>query len=193
MPRVTALHAERGGRVRVELDGEPWRTIPAGAVVAAGMMVGVEVDRPRARELRRAMRRSNALKVATRALASSDRSVADLAGHLQRRGVAGPERDEALDALSRLGYVDDNRFAAERAALLARRGYGDEAIRFDLARRGIEEDQIAAAIEQLDAEADRARAAVPAGTLPDAKTLRRLAAKGFSSESLEVVFGLLEP
>ena len=37
---VTALHPERRDRVRVDLDGEPWRTLPAAAVVSAGLRVG---------------------------------------------------------------------------------------------------------------------------------------------------------
>ena len=37
MPTVTGLHPERRDRVRVELDGAPWRTLPAAAVVSAGL------------------------------------------------------------------------------------------------------------------------------------------------------------
>ena len=47
---MTALRPERRDRVRVELDGEPWRTLPAGAVVAAGLLVGTSSDRERARD-----------------------------------------------------------------------------------------------------------------------------------------------
>ena len=45
-PVVTALRARGRGRVAVELDGAPWRTVPLEAVYAAGLAVG-EAARPR--------------------------------------------------------------------------------------------------------------------------------------------------
>src|SRR5712691_5213433 len=97
MARVTALHPARRDRVRVELDGAPWRTLPAAAVVSARLSVGVELDRPRARELGQAVRRAEALSAATSALARRDRSVVALAEYLARRGVARKDRVEAVE------------------------------------------------------------------------------------------------
>jgi SOS response regulatory protein OraA/RecX len=188
MPTVTALHPERRERVRVELDGEPWRTLPAAAVVSAGLMPGVELDRPRARVLRRALRRSEALDRAASALARRDHSVAGLDAVLARRGVAASERSAALETMSRLGYLDDARVAADRAETLAARGYGDEAIRFDLARRGLGIEASNAALAALEPEARRAgRHAAKADA---SKAGRLLAARGFSSESIESVLGV---
>ena len=129
---VTALHPERRDRVRIELDGEPWRTVPAAAVAWAGLRVDAVLDRERARELRRALRRFAALDTATRALARRDRSRAELEGQLARRGIGAPEREAAVETMARHGYLDDDRFAAARSRSLAARGYGDEAIRYDL-------------------------------------------------------------
>ncbi len=192
MARVTALHPERRDRVRVELDGEPWRTLPAAAVVSAGLMIGVELDRERARDLRRAVRRSAALASAASALSRRDRSVAGLDAVLERRGIAAPERAGAVETLSRLGYLDDARFAAARAAAVAARGFGDEAIRFDLAGQGLAAEHVESALAGLEPEAARARA-LAGGTGPDARTARRLAAKGFSAESIESALGLVDP
>jgi SOS response regulatory protein OraA/RecX len=191
MPRVTALREERRDRVRVELDGAPWRTLPAAAVVAAGLMVGVEVDRERARELRRAVRRTEALTSAAGALSRRDRSAAGLDAALERRGIAAPERADAVETLSRLGYLDDARFAAGRAAALAARGFGDEAIRFDLDRQGLDGERIEAAVASLEPEAARA-AAIAGREGTDARTARRLAARGFSAESIESALGVLD-
>src|SRR5436189_1674 len=49
MATVTALRARPNGRVAVDLDGGPWRTLPAEPVVRAGLAVGLELDRERAR------------------------------------------------------------------------------------------------------------------------------------------------
>jgi regulatory protein len=187
-PRVTALVAEPRDRVRVDLDGAPWRVLPAAAVVGARLAVGTELDRPRARELRRELRRVEALALATAALARRDHSKVELAGKLERRGVAPHEQARALDALERSGYLDDTRFASSRAATLAARGYGNVAIRFDLERHGVAGDEIEGAVAALPGEEDRAAAYVErAGASP--KSARRLAAKGFSVESVESALG----
>ncbi len=191
MATVTALHPERGDRVRVELDGEPWRTLPAAAVVAAGMRIGVALDRPRARELARALRRVHALEAAGKALSHRDRSAAGLAAQLERRGVRPNERAVAVETMSRLGYLDDDRFAASRATSLAARAYGNEAIRFDLEQQGVGEEQIADAIDNLPSELERAHAIVEAAGAT-AKTARRLAGKGFAAEAIESAIGELE-
>ncbi len=188
MPTVTALHPERRDRVRVDLDGAPWRTLPAAAVVAAGLGVGAVLDRQRARELRRALRRTEALDAAGRALARRDRSPAGLEAVLERRGVAAGERQAAVETLERLGYVDERRFAESRAAALAGRGYGDEAIRFDLEREGVGAGAASEALATLEPEHERAVALV-AGGKDDAKTARRLLARGFSPETVEAALG----
>ncbi len=188
MPTVTGLHPERRDRVRVELDGAPWRTLPAAAVVAAGLRLGVSLDRERARELRGAIRRSEALDVAGKALARRDRSVKGLEAVLARRGVSEAERARALETFERLGYLDDDRFAASRAARLAERGYGDEAIRFELAREGLDEERVTAAVEGLVPELDRVRRLCTTAE-PRRRTAARLARRGFSFETIESALG----
>ncbi len=184
---VTALHPERRDRVRIDVDGEPWRTLPAAAVVSAGLRVGGALDRERARELGRSLRRFEALDAAGKALSHRDRSTAELEARLERRGVRPSDRAAAVETMARLGYVDDERMATDRARSMASRGFGDEAIRFDLEGRGIETELIAAAIEHLAPEAERARAIV-ARSDSDIKAARNLAAKGFSPETVEAAF-----
>jgi regulatory protein len=186
-PRVTALVAEARGRVRVELDGEPWRSLPAAAVVGARLAVGQPLDRPRARQLRRELRRAEALAVATGALARRDHSTAGLAARLDRRGVAPAEREAALETLGRAGYLDDARFAAARAEALAAREYGDEAIRFDLERQGVPPDAIDEALAGIAPEGARA-AEILVRRGHSEWSARRLAAKGFSADTLESLF-----
>jgi regulatory protein len=183
-PRVTALVAGRSDRVRVELDGRAWRTLPAAVVARAGLLVGTALDRPRARELRRELRRAEALELAARALQRHDRSSAEVAARLERGGVTAEQRARTVDKLQRAGYLDDARFAAGRAAALAARDYGDAAIAHDLEGRGVEPEQIVAALATLDDETGRAVAiAARLGASP--KTGRRLAARGFSPDAIE--------
>jgi regulatory protein len=184
MARVTALHPERRERVRVELDGAPWRTLPAAAVVSARLTVGTDLDRMRARELAQAIRRAEALGAATRALARRDRSVVGLADYLARRGVGRKERAAAVNRLADIGYLDDARFALGRARSLAERGYGDDAVRFELEREGVAADRIYAAVAGLAGERERALS-VLRGSRSALAGIRKLAAKGFSADSIE--------
>lgn len=183
---VTALRERKRGRVAVELDGRPWRVLPADAVVRAGLAVGRGLDRPTARELGREIRRAKALSAATRSLASSDRSQRALEQRLARAGHSTAAREAALAALGSAGLVDDARLAESRAALLARRGYGDAAIRADLRRRMVASEAAADAVAGLEPELDRTRELLRGKELTPT-LLRRLAARGFSRDTLEEV------
>jgi regulatory protein len=184
MAVVTALRVAGRGSVAVELDGVRWRTFPLEAVVRAALAVGGELDRPRARTLARERRRLAALAVAARALRSRDRSEQEVRARLERRGVPATERDRAVQTLSRAGVLDDRRYATGRAESLARRGYGDAAIRADLERAGVDAERIAAAFDELEPERERAeRQLVRLGG--GLRALRSLARRGFAEESLE--------
>jgi len=184
MAVVTALRIAGSRSVAVELDGVRWRTLPLEAVVRAALAVGGELDRPRARTLARERRRLAALEVAARALRSRDRSEQDVRARLERQGVPANERDRAVETLASAGVLDDRRYAAGRAESLARRGYGDAAIRADLERGGVDAERIAAALEELEPERDRAETQLVrlGGGL---RALRSLARRGFAEESLE--------
>jgi SOS response regulatory protein OraA/RecX len=189
--RITALVDVGSGRVRVDLDGAPWRTLPAEAVVQAGLRAGAEFDRPAARALRRALRQLEALDVAGRALERGDKSISALDTHLRRRGISSRERAHAVAVLERGRYLDDKRFATGRASALAARGYGNAAIAYDLERQGVNDECLRAALDGLPEEAERARVVVArSGATP--KTARRLGARGFTGESIEAAFAGLD-
>jgi SOS response regulatory protein OraA/RecX len=128
------------------------------------------------------------IDLATRALARGDRTRRELDERLEQAGVGREEREAALETLERIGYVDDARVGHSRAEALAARGQGDEAIRFDLERRGLSAEAVEEALAALTAEAERAREL--AGRLGrTAKTAAQLRRKGFSEEALGAAFG----
>jgi SOS response regulatory protein OraA/RecX len=185
---VTALRERPRGRVAVELDGAPWRVIPADAVVRAGLGVGRALDRPVARALARELRRADALARAARALKPRDRSRRSLEDRLAGAGVPAATRGEVLETLERVGLVDDARVAASRARHLAGRGFGDEAIRHDLEGEGVAAELVAEAVAELEPERERAKA-LAAKRGADARTARWLAARGFEASSIEDALG----
>ena len=170
----------------VELDGRPWRVLPAEAVVRAGLAVGRRLDRHAARELAREVRRARALAQATRTLATSGRSRRDLEQRLARAGHGGAASEEAIATLDRAGLVDDARLAETRAEALARRGYGDSAIRADLRRRLLAAEEAADAVAALEPELLRVRRLL-AGQDVTPAVLRRLGGRGFSRDTLDEV------
>jgi regulatory protein len=127
---------------------------------------------------------TDAVETALRELRHRDRTVAELQARLEERGVGEEARREALETLERLGYVDDERFAASRAEQLARRGAGDALIRHDLEERGVDGEVVEAVLEALQPERDRARQIVEERGR-SAKTARYLASRGFAGEVVE--------
>ena len=125
--------------------------------------------------------RTEALAVATRALARREHSQRRLRERLLRAGVSVDDADAVVEELRRTGLVDDARFAEERARVLAGKGKGDAAIRFDLERAGVGPDELEAALGTLDPERERAAALVARrGASP--ATARLLAGRGFDEE-----------
>jgi regulatory protein len=188
MPSVTALCDRRNGRVAVEVDGSPWREVPADVVVRAGLTSGAELDRTVLRLLGRELRRHRALAVAAGALKRRDLPSRALATRLERAGVAGASRREVVETLERVGLVDDERFARVRACRLAERGYGDEAIRWRIESEGVSSAVTEQALADLEPECNRAAALVErAGAKP--VTAVWLARRGFGAEAIESALG----
>jgi regulatory protein len=128
--------------------------------------------------------RPTPLEAAAKALARRDRSAAALAAYLEQRGTTRDDATVAVERLQQAGYVDDGRYANARAEMLADRGYGNEAIRFELERDGVAAEEVEAALASVVPERDRALALVDRARDRRA-AIRRLAAKGFSPDSVE--------
>ena len=130
--------------------------------------------------------RAEALAVATQALARREHSQRSLRERLLRGGVSTDQADRTVEELLRTGLLDDARYARERARVLAERGKGDAAIRFELDRAGVEATEVEEVIASLEPERERAvrlvdrRGASPA-------TARLLAGRGFDEDVVAAV------
>jgi regulatory protein len=181
----------RPGRIALEVDGAPWRTIPDEVVLRCRLAAGVELDRPLLRRLRHELQQAEALERAGRALARRPLSERRLDERLERAGLVAAARLSAVTRLKASGLVDDAKLARERAASLARRGWGDAAIAARLAAEGFSESAARAALETLEPEIDRAVAL--AGNVPDRrKAWAVLARRGFAPDSAERAVGALD-
>ncbi len=188
MPALTALREAGPGRVALEVDGQPWRTVPAAVVVCAGLSEGLELDRPTLRRVRAELVRGRALGVAGRALARRELSTHELSARLARAGVAPSLAQAVRDDLVAAGAVSDERYARTSAESLGRRGWGNAAIEARLEAAGVAAETVREAIAVLPPEAERAREVVR--RRPDRrKAAALLARRGFGPESVEECLG----
>jgi SOS response regulatory protein OraA/RecX len=189
--KLTALRRARSGVVLLEVDGEPWRTVPDEVVVRCRLSAGIELERPLLRLLRRELRQAEALALAGRTLRRRDLSLRRLSERLERAGVAPAIERGALVALTEARLLDDARLAASRAAALSERGWANAAIAARLEAEGIPEVEAGAAI--LELEAEEARAARTTANVSDPrKAWALLTRRGFDEETIEAVVGALD-
>jgi regulatory protein len=117
--------------------------------------------------------------ICLRLLTAAPRTRAQLADALRRRGVPADAAESVLSRFAEVGLVDDTTFAA--AWVESRhfgRGLGRRALVAELGRRGVERDDIEAAVQQLSAETERATAL--------ALVERRLASTTGSTEAARI-------
>jgi regulatory protein len=129
---------------------------------------------------------------ALRLLARREHSRQELGRKISPHAASREAVEALLDSLEQKKQLSDERFAAERARVLARK-FGAARIRQDLKAKGIEADLVGRV--SAEGELERARAILerkyrePAATREErAKRMRFLQSRGFPSE---IIFKLL--
>lgn len=94
-----------------------------------------------------------------RLLTARARTRSELTGQLLKRGYSDDVIEKTLDRLAAVGLIDDADFAEQwvRSRRL-HAGKGKRALAAELRTKGIDEELIAAALDGVDAGAERARA-----------------------------------
>jgi regulatory protein len=135
---------------------------------------------------------AEAREICLRLLSFSPRTRAQLADALRRKGVDGEVAERVLGRYTEVGLIDDVAFA--RAWVQSRhtgRGLARRALAAELRRRGVDDDTVNEAVEELDPEQEEAaarelvakRMAATRGLDPVKRTRRILgvlARKGYS-------------
>jgi regulatory protein len=129
---------------------------------------------------------ADAYVLAVRLLRHRDYAARDLARRLLGRGLDADRVEAALVRLRESGFLDDRRYAFERARVLAERGAGDALIRHDLERAGVSAEDADDALGTLPPERERAEAIVGRRG-GGARTARHLQAKGFDRELIQAL------
>lgn len=97
-------------------------------------------------------------EIALRALTVRDRSRAELAAALARRGVPAEAAETVLERLGEVGLVDDEQFAAAWVAGRQRRNTSARVLRQELRAKGIEAELVTQAMDALPEGAELAAA-----------------------------------
>lgn len=96
---------------------------------------------------------SDPFVLALRLLARRDYAGAELAGRLRQKGCDAAAIETALERCRACGYLDDERYAAGRAAALARSGRArGRRLLADLQQHGVDAAAAAAAVQTAEAE-----------------------------------------
>ena len=136
--------------------------------------------------------RARAVELAYKALATRERTVAELRTYLERKRVGPRAIDSAIEELTEAGFLDDARFAhrfAEDKRTLEL--WGSERIAVDLRRRGVEPELVERATSASSRSSEFASALVllaqrlpapPAGDRERDKAWRLLVRRGYPPE-----------
>jgi regulatory protein len=137
------------------------------------------------------------LEYAVRSLASRMKSERDLRRLMQQRAIPGDAGaiDNVIAKLKELGYLSDERFAADFTRLRRdNEKFGQRRVQQGLMQKGIPaplvKEALGSAYEDVDevalakAYAERKRMKKPEGEKEIAKAMRRLMAAGFSSKAI---------
>jgi regulatory protein len=187
------------------VDRGRFASLPAASLVGLDLVVGQEIGPLALERLQEHADREAAHRAALRALARRAHARFDLRRRLLQTQHPPAAVDAALDRLSAVGLLDDERFATEYARAKARRGRGPARLVRDLQSQGVERRVAEDAVRQsLAAEgvdtADVARALAAkrarqlAGLAPAVRKRRLsafLARRGFAAHEIwEVVESL---
>lgn len=190
MPVVTKIEPSRFFKTRlvVELDGEKWKTVSSRAVREVGLAEGRAISPADVWRELAPLEEAAAKERAYAMLAMRDRAREEIARDLARRGFDESVISRALDAVKRMGYIDDDALA-KRVLELSQTKKSRSAIKLGLLRRGVESETVEDALEGLTDEDEDAAALREAkkrvsGREPtpeaQAKAIAALARKGFS-------------
>lgn len=93
-------------------------------------------------------------RAAHRLLARREHARRELAQKLYRRDYPQGLVEKVLDDCAESGYLDDGRFARDQGAMLARKSWGPHQIRKKLRNRGVDDQVIDRAVDELGEQFD---------------------------------------
>ncbi len=151
--RITAINVQKRNpqRVNIYLDGE--YAFGLSRIVAAWLSVGQELDDEKIAALQLEDSREVAYQSALNLLSYRSRSESEVRNHLIKRGADESIIQSVLERLQRSGLLNDQQFAQEWVENRNEyRPRSRRALVFELRQKGVSDEAIQAAVEELDEE-----------------------------------------
>lgn len=149
--KITALKVQKHDqeRINIFLDGE--FAFGCSRIIAAWLHVGQELSAEKIEQLKTAEFHEHTYQLAINYISFRERSEAEIRQYLQKHGISEENTQITLERLRNNGLVDDTRFSKtwieNRNTFRPR---SQRALKYELARKGISNDQIQTAVSLVD-------------------------------------------
>ena len=186
---ITAIRTRDDLRLAIDLDGKAWIVLDALTAARLGLDEGRDVHPDVVAAAEAEATRERALLRGAKLVGRRSHARGELEQRLARREGDDAARD-AVDRLSELGAVDDERHAANLVEHRLGKGWGPARIEHDLAMAGVDEELIRTTLVGLDDDQIDAAAHVALGGRNGIEGWQRLSARGFDESVAERLLGL---
>ncbi|MDO8589131.1 MAG: regulatory protein RecX [Armatimonadota bacterium] len=157
MDTITAIETQkrRGNRLSIFVNGRFVAGVDQEVVLALGLRVGQQVSEERLARMLRAETVQRARLAALTLLSYRPRSANEISRRLMLKGYAPDVVDEALEALSQVDLINDERFSRDWvASRLEQKPMGKVRIAWELRQKGVAQDLVEQAVEGVDSETE---------------------------------------
>lgn len=151
MPIVSRIEPQsnRPTRLNIYLDGRLAFALDERVVRQFRLEEGANLDPPTLRQIEMAELHRELVENGMKLAVARMHSRSELTAKLQKRGAPGNAIDAALDDLQRMGYIDDAKYAEEKARYLReQRKLDRRRAEVDLLQSGIRHDLVCNALDE---------------------------------------------
>ena len=199
MSEITSITAQSKDKRRcnVYVDGRFYCGLTLESVVKYRLKVGQSIDAERLSEIQLESERNTALDKALTYISASQKTKREIRTYLEGKGYLPPVCEYVLEKMSDYGFADDGAYATAYAESAIKKK-GKRLIEMELKRKGISDEEIDAATQDLGGEAETAKRILEKymrGKEMDKTTLqkayRHLMGKGFDYDTAREALRLL--
>ena len=155
MSEITAITVQTKDKTRcsVYVDGRFACGLRVEAAVSNRLKVGQEITQERLEEIQMESEKSAAFDKALTHLSATRKTEKEIRAFLGKKGYLPAVADYVVDKLRSYGFLDDGEYAEAYVESAAKRK-GGRLIKMELRSKGISEQEIDAALEELDEETE---------------------------------------
>ncbi len=200
MAEITAITPQKHDKTRcnIELDGRFCCGMQLETVMINRLKCGMSVTEHELARMQLQSERAQALDRALTHLTHSMKTQREMERFLKGKGYLDETVCAVLERLSELGFLNDEEYAGRYAAA-AGKSKGKRLIAHELKRRGVDEEEIAQAVDEMPGQEEAARALAEKylrGKERDVKTLQKayayLLRRGFEADIVRSALALGE-